>query len=285
MEIIKSLEKIHFDEIYATFSEAFKEYEVQIDKDELQIMLQRRGYVPELSFGAFKDHQLVAFTFNGIGMYHGVKTAYDTGSGTIKDYRGQGLITKIFNHSLPFLKEAGVSHYLLEVLQHNTQAVSLYKDLGFKVCREFNYFLEPKESITLLHEIKDPTHQIKPIGLTSLKEINDFWDFNPSWQNSMEAIERRPENFKMLGLFRKQKMKGYCILEPNSGDIAQIAVAKDYRRKGVGSLLLREILKYNQSKTVKLINSERGCNSITSFLDKHAMTPKGMQYEMVKTLE
>jgi ribosomal protein S18 acetylase RimI-like enzyme len=80
-----------------------------------------------LSFGAFKNEDLLAFTFNGIGEYHGIKTAYDTGTGTLKEYRGQGLAKCIFQHSLPFLEEAGIRQYLLEVLQHNEGAVALYK--------------------------------------------------------------------------------------------------------------------------------------------------------------
>jgi ribosomal protein S18 acetylase RimI-like enzyme len=102
---------------------------------------------------------------NGIGIVNGVKTVYDSGNETIKVFQGQGLASKIFTHSIPILKEAGVSSYLLEVLQHNTSAVSVYKKLGFQVSREFNYFSEPKEGF-----------QFRTIELNteySLKEIDE----------------------------------------------------------------------------------------------------------------
>ena len=41
-----------------------------------------------------------------------------------------------FQHSFPVFKEAGVKQYLLEVIQHNTRAVDLYKKMGFEITRE-----------------------------------------------------------------------------------------------------------------------------------------------------
>ena len=134
---IKSLEKIGFEAIAKAFNEAFCKYEIQISKQELSLMLKRRGFVPELSFGAFDDERLVSFTLNGIGSYNGALTAYDTGTGTLEEYRGKGLASEVFNYSLPFLRKSGVSQYLLEVLQHNTTAISVYKNQGFITPREF----------------------------------------------------------------------------------------------------------------------------------------------------
>lgn len=86
---IKSLEGISFERIYKAFSLAFSDYEVSVDEIEFKSMLKRRGFNPALSFGAFFDGNLVAFTFNGIGKnYNGRFTAYDTGTGTRKEFRG-----------------------------------------------------------------------------------------------------------------------------------------------------------------------------------------------------
>jgi ribosomal protein S18 acetylase RimI-like enzyme len=108
-------------------------------------MLKRRGFNPDLSFAAFDNNEIVSFTFNGIGNFNGIPTAYDTGTGTLKSHRGKGLATQIFEYSIPYLREAGIRQYLLEVLQHNTKAVSVYKNLGFKTSREFNYFAQKNE--------------------------------------------------------------------------------------------------------------------------------------------
>lgn len=284
MEIIKSLKELSLDEIYGAFSEAFKDYEMQLTKEELKTMLHRRGFVAELSFGAFNNDKLISFTCNGIGFFNGVNTAYDTGTGTIKEYRGQGLATKIFQHSLPYLKEAGVSQYLLEVLQHNTKAVSVYRKLGFEVTRDFNYFLSKNENIKFCSKDVNPNYQIKEIGLSDIEVLRDFQDFNPSWQNSFEAIGRKSGDYNIIGAFNEQDLLGYCILEPGTGDITQIAVGKKYRRNGVGTFLLKEILRYNKFDSVKIINTEVECESITGFLESNSIPLKGKQFEMIKKL-
>ncbi len=114
----------HFGEkviiLCKNLSQAFADYEFQPNAEELRTMWKRRGFDPELSFAAFEGSTIVAFTLNGIGTFSGIRMAYDTGTGTLPAYRGQGLATKIFNYSIPYLKEANINHYLLEVLQHNT---------------------------------------------------------------------------------------------------------------------------------------------------------------------
>ncbi len=143
---IKSLSKINFDTIFQAFSQAFADYEIQLDKEQLQIMLKRRGFDPDISFAAFDRNEIAAFTLNGTGYFNGILTAYDTGTGTLKNYRGKGLATKIFEYSIPYLRERNIEQYLLEVLQHNTKAISVYKNIGFEVTREFNYFIKTPQT-------------------------------------------------------------------------------------------------------------------------------------------
>lgn len=106
---IKSLSKVEFEKIFLAFSKAFEDYEIQLNANELKAMWKRRGYDPNLSFAAFEDGNIVSFTLNGIGFFNGKKMAYDTGTGTLKEYRGQGLSTKIFDYSIPNLKKANIN--------------------------------------------------------------------------------------------------------------------------------------------------------------------------------
>ena len=50
---IKSLKNTSFDELFEAFRQAFAEYEMQLNRAELQAMLKRRGFDPEFSFAAF----------------------------------------------------------------------------------------------------------------------------------------------------------------------------------------------------------------------------------------
>lgn len=284
MKKIISLSRTSFDHIFISFKEAFADYEMQLTKEELQAMLIRRGFQKNLSYGAFIDNKLVAFTLNGIGSFNGVSTAYDTGTGTIKEYRGQGLATEIFNYSIPFLKEAGINQYLLEVLQHNTKAISIYKKLGFKVVREFNYFSQDSKLLSTKQKtnIKDITY--KEIDLNLVIKCSEFWDFYPSWQNDTNSISRSIDNFIIVGAFLKSNLVGYCILEKSSGDISHIAVDKKYRRKGIGTHLLTHILSYNNHSSVKSINTDTNCDSITGFFESINLSKQGKQFEMIRKL-
>lgn len=280
----KSLAETSFDELFEAFEQAFADYEMQLNKVEHLAMLKRRGYNPELSFAAFDEDKIVSFTCNGIGNFNGTLTAYDTGTGTLKEYRGQGLATQVFEYSIPYLKQAGITEYLLEVLQHNTGAVSVYKKIGFEVSREFYYFRPETNQIN--NEVKriDFTYTIQPIDINEHDSIPSFWDFNPSWQNSMESINRSPEGFISLGVFTDNKLIGYGVFEPATGDVTQIAVDKPYSRKGIGSLLFNKMIEANLCDSIKIINTDIQCNSITAFLQSKNIEPTGKQFEMIKKL-
>lgn len=104
---IRNLEHTDFETIFHGFKKAFADYEIHFEKEEVRSMLKRRGYNPQLSFAAFDNDEIVAFTLNGTGTFNGVLTAYDTGTGTIKQYRGQSIAGKIFTHFPPFSQGIG----------------------------------------------------------------------------------------------------------------------------------------------------------------------------------
>jgi ribosomal protein S18 acetylase RimI-like enzyme len=283
-ETIRSFESVPFAVLCEAFQKAFVDYEVHVNDEELRSMLSRRGFDPSLSFGLFENDQLKSFILNGIGKFNGQNTAYDAGTGTLEECRGKGYATRIFNYGLPFLKQAGIQQYLLEVLQHNTGAISVYKKLGFVVTREFNYFTQQASGLMIPVKILPSDYFIWEIELKHDDEIKDFDDFTPSWQNSFESVCRRINDFKIIGAYHEEKLVGYCIFEPGSGDVTRIGVEQSHRRLGIASVMLTEVLKFNKHTTVKVINTETGCQSITQFLKSCNLPLRGKQFEMIKLL-
>ena len=55
MESIKSLDSLSFEFLFIAFNKAFSDYEIQVNREELSVMLSRRGFVPALSFGLFEE--------------------------------------------------------------------------------------------------------------------------------------------------------------------------------------------------------------------------------------
>jgi len=283
---IRNLKEIDFATLFRAFEQAFADYDIRFGEAEVRAMLRRRGFRPELSFAAFDGERIAAFTLNGIGRYRGVPTAYDTGTGTLKAYRGRGLATEIFRHAVPRLREAGIGQYLLEVLQHNTAALAVYRRLGFGTTREFDCFRQRTECVRL--ELDRPEHAlpctIGPIDRQALAPAADFFDFAPSWQNDASSVARAREDLRALGACVDGRPVGFCLFDPLSGDLAQIAVDRLFRRRGIASRLLREMVAANRCEIVKVLNVESSCRSLAEFLRNRNIVPAGRQYEMVRRL-
>jgi ribosomal protein S18 acetylase RimI-like enzyme len=281
---IRSLAKISFDELFETHLRAFKDYPFQWSKEGLKKTIHRRGYDPSISFGAFYNNEMVSFTLNGIGTFNDLKTVYDTGTGTVEEYRGKGLASKIFDHSVPFLKKEGVQQYILEVLQENNKAFSVYAQQGFVVSRKFECFRIGTGDWKLgAANNRDIT--LKEIDFTYQPQMATMIDFNLSWQNNFPALTKKTGDFKLVGAFHQNKLVAYGIIEPDTGDIPQLAVDKNYRRKKIGTMLLNELKKINRAPTAKVVNVESNQEAIISFLTKNGFPKIVSQFEMIKAIQ
>ncbi len=282
---IRCLEHTDFDTLFHGFEKAFLDYEIHFEKEEVRSMLKRRGYHPELSFAAFDADEIVAFTFNGIGSFNGLLTAYDTGTGTAQAYRGKGIAKEIFQYSIPYLREAGVRQYLLEVLQNNTKAISVYQKLGFKTTREFDCFRQKKNGINcFMEDERILPVKIVPVQVESLTHAFTFFDFSPSWQNSMDSIKRAGFDLVCLGAFVADELVGYCVFDPLTGDLSQIAVSQSFRRRRIASRLFQDMLTRTQSDSIKVLNVIASCHPMTAFLNKCNLKMTGKQFEMILPL-
>lgn len=281
---IHSLESTSFDDLFACNIEAFKDYPFQWDYDAFRHMLRRRSYVPALSFGAFQDNTLVSFTLNGIGDFCGLHTAYDTGTGTVEAHRGKGLASAIFEHSVPLLKQAGIKQYILEVLEENATAYSVYSKQGFTVSRTFDCFRTGSARWIIPARHVPIDISLRDIDLSSRPQMEAMNDFPLSWQNSFQALSTMPESFQYIGAFLENEFVGYGIVEPSTGDVPLLAVSAPYRRKGIGSLILNELKKRNKADIVKVVNIEAGRNAAIQFVTANGIPKIVAQYEMIKML-
>ena len=286
MIVIKQLSGMSIDTIHAAFVKAFADYAepIELSVEQLQYMIERRGCNLDLSFGAFDNEELVGFTLNGIGEWNGKLTAYDTGTGVIKEFRKKGIATQLFNDSLPVLRENNITQYLLEVIRTNKKAYDLYTKAGFNVTREFDYYISPKDAIEIKISKLNDEYVIKEIGDPDWKLFKAFWDFVPSWQNSIDSLNRKLDYFKILGIFDNSRAVGYGVIEKDTGDIPQLGIDKGYRRKGLSTTLLHNLLQYSTSDVIRIINIEASYTTFKKFADSLNLTPGFGQYEMLLNL-
>ena len=100
---IKQLTGTSIQIIHAAFEKAFSDYTEPFDLSvsDLAYMIERRGYSPELSFGAFADGELVGFTLNGVGDWNGKRTASIPGPGLSRSFGNRESLRRyLMNHCL-----------------------------------------------------------------------------------------------------------------------------------------------------------------------------------------
>lgn len=246
----RALDKISIETLHKTFLDAFFDYQVNIALPlwKFEQMLQRRGYVSQLSIGAFENEILVGFVLNGFRSWNGKPTVYDLGTGVIVEYRRQGITSNMLLNIKELLKQKQVEQYLLEVIESNTSAVSLYKKQGFEIQREFSCFQLDKRKYNPI-----TTCKVERVNRIDLGQLTDFWDFKPSWQNSIDSINAVPEEFLYSIVRLDNTIVGYGIIDKRTGDIPQIAVNRHYRGRGIARSIMTEMIKNTESAFLMLI--------------------------------
>ena len=282
MEEIKILTGVAEGVPHKAFVEAFSDYQVKMDFPlwKFQGMLKRKGYNSDFSMGYFSEGKLVGFIFNGYREYRGRKTVYDLGTAVIPGYRKKGITSKVFKKVQELLKEKGAEVYLLEVIQSNTPAVELYKKNGFTVTRSFNCLNYNKEKEITFKNREEMT--LKPLEITEevLMALSYFWDFYPSWQNSISSVVAYKEAFQGVIAVEEGDIVGYGIIDRRTGDIPQLAVDKNKRRQGIGTAILGYLKDNTEAKGIVMLNIEKGTSNLEDFLISRGFESGVTQYEM-----
>ena len=278
----ESLIHVGREEIYQSFLNAFSDYQVPMNMTfpQFEKMLKRRGFDPNVSVGAFEGDTLVGFILNGCRTWNGKATAYDVGTGVVPDFRKQGITSRMLQTARQNFGKSGVEQYLLEVLTANTSAANIYTKNGFTVEREFLccQMDGEKNRTDLLHQterVMDPDWEL----------FRTFWDYQPSWQNSIQSIEAVRECFNVSAVRINNCTVGYGIIDKTTGEIPQIAVDKNWRNKGIGSSILADLMNQTSSNQIKILNIDTRSEAMLQFITAAGFHNTVNQYEMILELQ
>jgi ribosomal protein S18 acetylase RimI-like enzyme len=282
------LKEENFDTVYGTFVKAFSDYQIkmEITKEQFKEMNVRRGLSYELSAGAVDDEgKMVGLALNGADFWDKILTAYDMGTGVVPEFRGKGVADGMFDFLIPKLRQSGVKQYLLEVIRSNQKAHNLYKKKGFRETRQFECFTAEATSLNLKNTINaEDTISIKPIEKPEWSLLESFWEWRPSWQNSINSVKRSQSRKIVLGAFKDSRCVGYGIIYPESGDIPQFAVKETFRRQGVGTLLMKALAREARRGKLAVVNVDNSSQATLHFLTDLGFKIFPGQYEMVLEL-
>ncbi len=275
--MISSLSNVSIEEIYRSFIDAFKDYEVKIDMsiDKFNEMLITRSYNKEFSVGFYEKSVLVGFLLVGYRKIGNKKVLYDTGTGVIEEYRRKGIGNRLLNETKKIMKENDINTFLLEVLENNLSAIELYKNSGFFIKRKFNCF-----------EITEVTDHDGCIIEKEVKEIDikarfeEYCSFEPSWQNSFDSYLNVRDNYSLLTWENEKTIIGYGIIHKYNGNVMQIGLKPDYRSIQYLSKIINGLIKRTSSSRVKYLNVEDR-SEIDRLLKKLNQIKIAGQYEMI----
>lgn len=248
---IKNLSKTSIEKIVTCFSDAFSEYAIKMPTDPAfwakRWKSARVDYA--LSFGVFDQEKLVAFIINGIDEHDGKRTAFNTGTGVIKAYRGQQLVDKMYAAATPHFKEKGIKKWMLEVLCNNERAIRVYQRIGFKINRTLKCFKGPIN-------ISNPEISTKAIDFNDRpSKVNPNHHFY-SWDNRNEAILTSDDYKTYLVYDKSGTYIGYFSLIPANNYLVQYeADPANFSSLLAGIASVNSVIKVNNvdSKRVVII--------------------------------
>lgn len=280
----ETLENIEIDILHQAFLNAFSDYQVKMEMPfwKFQKMLERKGFAPGISMGAFEDGALVGFIFNGLRKWNGRLTVHDLGTAVVPEHRKKGVTGGMFQRVRELVKPENAECCLLEVIQSNTPAVNIYKKQGFEVTRAFTCFLMEKSKFHL-HEPYQ-TRRLDKIDEVMWQQIRNFWDVPPSWQNSIDSINAVSDTFAYSVVCSGADILGYGVIDRKTGDIPQIAVNKQHRHRGVARCILSDLIKSTESGRIAIINVDAASETLVDFCYSAGFEHMVDQYEMVLEL-
>jgi ribosomal protein S18 acetylase RimI-like enzyme len=276
------LDESHFTVLYETFIQAFSDYVVPFAITETQFRnhIILNGVDLNRTVGCFDGERLVGFWLNGFGRWNGLETVYDAGTGVVPDHRRRGISEAMFDMMMPEFSRQGIRQCLLEVVSVNDAAIRLYKKLGFTATRTLG-LLQCDQGISSSKNVP-PEVELRTIGSPDWELMKSFWDTRPSWQNSPAAITRSIKVKRIIGAWVEERCVGYIACSTSFGRLSQIAVHRDFRRKGIGTALLKAM----QAETaagfsLQVINIDRSNTDAMEFFSTLGFYERLSQFEMV----
>lgn len=253
---------------------SFSDYAVpmHLSLQSFELMMLQRGLQRDASRIAIVDDQVAAIWLVSVRG----KDSYLISSGTAPEFRRRGLARQLASDCLSGLRHRGVTSFQTEVLIDNRHAHDLYVSLGMRFARSLDCYEVP----VLTPAPGD--YEIGDIAWTQLsKDVPPLQDIEPSWQNAAESLNCIPDKVRCRAVFDEAGVAGYAAVISDSGTLAQIAVRKDKRRKGIARALISN---WPGRTTLRVINADRSSDAFRSFMTSLDAHQTHGQYELSMNL-
>lgn len=272
---IQPLSAVPFKDITNCFNLAFSDYLVtfEVTEEELKERWHAARIDYDLSFVAMENKQPVGFIIIGIDQSNQLKTAFNGGTGVVPNFRGTKIVDQLYQHAIPFFLKNGVEQCSLEVISNNFKAIRVYERIGFHVCKALKCYKLEKP----VKETTNATFTIKKVKTGNWKNYELFWSWQPSWECNSQAVPLN-QDAEVYEIFDDNKLIAYFVITLSNNRLLQFAVAKDYRRNGVGQWMLQKMAKKIWPITILNVDEQHAATNLfllesgfLNFLDQYEM--------------
>ena len=213
---ITNLSEYEFPKVIECLLDSFQNYFIKMPED--IAYWKKRFYHARvdfsLSYGVMDKNNLVGFIINAVDFDKKLKTAYNTGTGVIKRYRGNQWVDKMYQHSIPLLKASGIEQCKLEVVDKNYRAIKVYERIGFKKARRLKSY---KGEIS-----SGPAVKIKLLSLDQIDQLNTCEKY--SWDFTNATVQKASEHYELYQVLgeKNNKIMGHFVINSQNGTVAQL---------------------------------------------------------------
>lgn len=276
---LRRLTREDIPELLSTINGAFADYIVpfQLNAEQLAFKMKTEDILPEYSTGAFEAGKMIACIMHGLRDTDGKLLVYNAGTGVLPEWRGKGLVGRLYDHILPFLQAQKVTQVMLEVIETNEPAIRAYGKCGFTIQRKLLCF-----DGTLATGPGRDIATIRQLDHLDWKVLRSFRDILPAWQNAAATMEHIQP--KALGAFAGEQLIGYILFNPATRRLYQLAVAPAFRRKGVATQLLAYVQQELAGQKLQWNNVDETATGLKIFLERQGLVNTINQFEMSKIL-
>ena len=123
-------------------------------------------------------------------------------------------------------------------------------------------------------------HKIQSISVEDLPENESpFFDTEPTPQNSRAALLALRDKMHLIGVTDDTTLLGWGAMN-GDGSVAQIAVRRDHRRRGIGSAMLEGLGQRVDAEHLTFVNVDVAAKGVNAFLDRAGAEDILQQLEM-----
>lgn len=251
---LRPVSKVDFAAFTRAFNHAYSDYFTPISMtiSAFRALIAREDLALDASVTAVDDDGAIV----GTGML-GIRgdSGWIGGMGVIPGRRRQGIGRQMMNSLIDHARERGINTLYLEVIEANTGAHALYRDIGF-VDRRYLHILNraPQtlpETPATYHVMEDDPDEV-------LTHYDTFHDTRNCWQRACPSLSGLAYQAQALSALLPTGVEGYAIgwFTTHETRIADLAVnpALDVQRLEVATALIAHIHGQNPHATGSAYN-------------------------------